>query len=556
MLTSVFSVSLLLAIAAASLGGIVAKKLKVQPLIGYIVSGVVLGSLLPVTTDISKLAELGIILLLFSLGLEFPVTKIIKVFKNIFWAVLIQAVLITSLASLFLLKVGFEIVPAVIIGFGIFYSSTAVVVKILSDRGETETLHGITMTGWLLIQDLMVVPAVVLISSFSFSSIFKAAYVIITTVIFGRLIVPYLIHKIASFNSRELLVLSSLTFAVGVAYLTYRLGISPALGAFLAGLVLAESSEKHAVFAEIRPLKDVFVAVFFVTLGFMVKPAILFGHFFLILGLALFMILAKTLCDFVIAQIVGFRGKMSVAIALGLSQVGEFSFVILSLATSLKFIKQEDASLTIASALITLLITPFLFKSIIPVWKRLKQITLKVPWLNRYFVGSDRHLSERVEYRNHIIICGYGRVGGWVGRALNDVGTPFVIIEYNQAIVSDLKKKGFPVIYGDPGESEVLDAAGIKNAKVVVLAIPDRISQEMLIGHVQTVAPKVKIISRVHLDEDWERLKLMKIHKVVQPEFEAAIAITRTLLVSMGKSKEEIAQRVRSLRISRSQKIR
>ncbi|PIP57338.1 hypothetical protein COX04_00035, partial [Candidatus Woesebacteria bacterium CG22_combo_CG10-13_8_21_14_all_45_10] len=240
----------------------------------------------------------------------------------------------------------------------------------------------------------------------------------------------------------------------------------------------------------------------------------------------------------------------------GLSQVGEFSFVILSLATSLKFIKQEDASLIIASALITLLITPFLFKSIIPVWKRLKQITLKVPWLNRYFVGSDRHLSERVEYRNHIIICGYGRVGGWVGRALNDVGTPFVIIEYNQAIVSDLKKKGFPVIYGDPGESEVLDAAGIKNAKVVVLAIPDRISQEMLIGHVQTVAPKVKIISRVHLDEDWERLKLMKIHKVVQPEFEAAIAITRTLLVSMGKSKEEIAQRVRSLRISRSQKIR
>lgn len=564
MLNIGFSQNLLFAIVAASVGGITAKRLKIQPIIGYIVSGIILGSLLPANTDISGLAELGVVLLLFSIGLEFPIKKIIKVFKSVFIAVVLQAVLVTFISFLFLTRIGFEAVPAVIIAFGIFCSSTAVVVKILSDRGESETFHGITMTGWLLVQDLMVIPAVVIISAFSqgnggwlavsLGSGLKALYVIITTVVLGRLIVPLIIHKVASFNSRELLVLSSLSFAVGIALTTYLLGISPALGAFLAGLVLSESSENHAIFAEIRPLRNIFVAIFFVTLGFMVKPQILFGHFFEIVAIAVFVILVKTVFDFVIAQIVGFRGKTGVAIALGLSQVGEFSFIILSLAVSLKIIELESASIIIGSALITLLLTPFLFKSIVPVWKKLKEMTIRLPWLNKYFVGGVGHISERVEYKDHIIICGYGRVGGWVGRALREMGTPFVIVEYNQAIVSDLKGKGLPVIYGDPGEPEVLDAAGIAAAKAIVLAIPDRVSQEMLISYVQTVAPNVKIISRVHLDEDWERLKIMKIHKVVQPEFEAAVAITRTILVSMGKSKEEIGEKIKSLRISRSLK--
>lgn len=564
MLNSGFSQSLLLAIAAASLGGILAKKFRLQVIVGYIVSGIFLGLFLPETTDISGLAELGIVLLLFSLGLEFPIKKIVKVFKSVFAAVALQLILVVFFSFLFLTKIGFEPVSAVIVGFGIFCSSTAVVVKILSDRGETETVHGIIMTGWLLIQDLMVIPAVVLMSAFSqgglnwltvsTGSMLKAFYLIITAIIFGRLIIPFFIHKIASLNSRELLVLSSLTFAVGIALITYFLGISPALGAFLAGLVLSESSENHAIFAEIRPLRDIFVAIFFVTLGFMVRPGILFGHFFEILAISVFMILIKTMLDFIIAQIVGLRGKTGVAMALGLSQVGEFSFVILSLAVSLKLINTERASIIIASALITLLITPLLFKNIVPVWKRLKEITSRYPRLNKYFIGSEGRLNPTPEFRDHIIICGYGRVGGWVGRALSEIGTPFVIVEYNQAIVSDLKQKGLPVVYGDPGEPEVLDSAGIKNAKAIVLAIPDRVSQEMLIGYVQTVAPEVKIISRVHFDEDWDRLRIMKIHKIIQPEFEAAIAIIRTILVSMGKPKEEVSEKIKSIRISRSLK--
>jgi monovalent cation:H+ antiporter-2, CPA2 family len=564
MLNSEFSRNLLFAVVAAVLGGILAKKLKFQPIIGYIFSGIVLGLFLPSTTDISKLAELGIVLLLFSLGLEFPVKKIIGIFKHVLWAVLAQAILVTFLTSLFLIKLGFGVTPSVIIAFGIFCSSTAVVVKILSDRGEIETAHGVNMTGWLLVQDLMVVPAVVLISSLaqgggnwilvSLGALFKAFYVITAMIIFGRLVIPRLVHKVASFNSRELLVLSSLAFAIGIAYLTYLLGISPALGAFLAGLILAESSENHAVFAEIRPLRDIFVAIFFVTLGFMVSPQVIFKNFFLISGIALFIIITKTVIDFIVAQTVGLRGKTGVAIALGLSQVGEFSFVIISLAVSVTLITPESAAIIIGSILLTLLLTPLMFESIVPVWRRLKEITQNIPWLHKYFVSKEVTVSPDAEYRDHIIVCGYGRVGGWVGHALTDIGTPFVIVDYNQEVVTELKKKNFPVIYGDPGEPEVLEAAGIKNARVVVLAIPDRVSQEALIAYVQTTAPEVKIISRVHLDEDWERLKLLRVHKVIQPEFEAAIAITRTIMVSMGKGREEVAERLKKLRISRSLK--
>lgn len=564
MLSSAFFVSLLLAVAAAFIGGILAKKFKLAPIVGYIVSGIFLGVFLSKETDVAKLAELGIVLLLFSLGLEFPLKKIVKIFKSVFWAVIVQAVLVTLLTFLFLIKTGFPQIPSLIIAFGIFCSSTAVVVKTLSDRGETETVHGEIMIGWLLIQDLLVIPAVVLLTSFAGggaswpvifgTAVLKAFYVVVTTLILGRLAISFLIHRVAAFNSRELLLLASFALATGVAYLTYLLGISPALGAFLAGLVLADSAESHAIFAETRPLRDIFVAVFFVTLGFMVRPEILFGNFGKIFVLAAFIILVKTVCNLVIAAAFGLRGKTVVAVSLGLSQVGEFSFVIFSLAASLKLLRLEDVSVVVASVLITLVATPFLFRSIIPVWRRLKKITAGYPRLHRYFATGEEQRPENTPFQNHIIICGYGRVGGWVGRALDEIKVPFVIVEYSQEIVSFLKKRGYPVIYGDPGEEEVLEAAGIRLAKAVVLAIPDRISQEMLISHVQSVAPGLKIISRVHRDEDWARLKLMKIHKVVQPEFEAAVAIVRILLTEMGKSKEEIASRVKSLRISRSLK--
>ncbi|MCX6706258.1 MAG: cation:proton antiporter [Candidatus Woesebacteria bacterium] len=547
----------------ASIGGFIAKKLKAQPLIGYLVSGIVLGSFFPQASSISKLSEIGIILLLFSLGLELSFSRLIKVFKTAFLGGILQIILFSLVSYPFFLKIGFNAVASLIFALSFSLSSSAVVVKILADRGETETQHGGVMSGWLLVQDLAVIPIVIFINSLgggggwisqSFGSFLKAFYVIVSAIVLGRHVVPYVFHKIASVNSRELLVISALGFSGAVAYLTSLLGISPSLGAFLAGLVISESIENHAVLGEIRPLRDLFVAIFFVTLGFLIKPLTIIHNFWLVMAIFSFTVIIKTLVNFLVTQFLGYRGKCAVSISMGLSQVGEFSFVIFSQSLLKGLVSPNDISIATGSVLLTIVITPYLFKKTVPFWKYLKKITQKVLWLNKYFVGGAFKDFAEPMLTGHIVICGYGRVGGWVGRALTETNTPFIIIDSSLDVVSNLKKGGLPVIFGDPAEPEVLEAAGIRRAKAVVVAIPDRISQEILISHVQTVAPDVKIISRVHLDSDWERLKILKVDKIVQPEFEAAIAITRSIFISMGKSREEIGERLKNLRISRSLK--
>jgi len=547
----------------ASLGGFVAKKFKAQPIVGYLISGIVLGSFFPQASLISKLSEIGIILLLFSLGLELSFSKLIKVFKTAFLGGVLQIILFSLVSYPFFLKIGFNPTSSIVFALSFSLSSTAVVVKILADRGETETQHGAIMSGWLLVQDLAVIPVVIFINSLgggggwilqSLGSFLKAFYVILSAVLLGRHVIPFIFHKIASVNSRELLVISALGFSGAVAYLTSLLGISPALGAFLAGLVISESIENHAVPGEVRPLRDLFVAIFFVTLGFLIKPLIIIHNFWLVMAIFTFTIVAKSIVNFLVTQFLGHRGKTAVSISMGLSQVGEFSFVIFSQSLLKGLINSNDISIATGAVLLTIIVTPYFFRNAVSLWIYLKKITQKIPWLNKYFVGGGFKDFEEPELTDHIVICGYGRVGGWVGRALSETKTPFIIVDSSLDVVSNLKKGGLPVIFGDPAEPEVLEAAGIRRAKAVILVIPDRISQEMLIAYVQTVAPNVKIISRVHQDEDWERLKILKVDKIVQPEFEAAIAITKSIFISMGKSKEEVGERLKNLRISRSLK--
>ncbi|HJX59511.1 hypothetical protein A2V61_00890 [Candidatus Woesebacteria bacterium RBG_19FT_COMBO_47_8] len=547
---------------AALCGGLLVRLLKLQPIVGYILAGVVFGSIFPVYGgQIQKLAEIGAVLLLFSVGIELSLSKLARVAKVAVIGAIIQMAFISLLAYGLLSVLGLNPLTAFILAFGFSLSSTAVVVKILTDKGEENTLHGEIMIGWLLVQDLAVIPMMVVLPAIaspgeggvigaSILALGKAVAVVVGTLALGKLIVPFVIHKIAAINSRELLVLSSLTLALGTAFLTSYFGVSPALGAFLAGVVISESQENHAVFAETRPLRDIFVALFFVTLGFLVTPQTVIANIGIILVMATLVIVAKALAVFVLTVGLGYHGKTAIAVALGLSQIGEFAFVIFSLALALGLIEPTTATIGVATTLLTLVATPFLFRSITPTWRKARDSFVKISFLEKIVTGGDRRESPAVEYKEHIIICGYGRVGGWVGKALDSMSMPFVVVDYNQAVISDLRKKGIEAIYGDPTEKEVIEAAGVKNAKVVVLAIPDETSQEEIIAFVQNVNPSAKIISRVHKDEAWDKLKILKVDKVIQPEFEAAISMIRTILVSMGKTKEDINERTKRIRLS------
>lgn len=553
------TLGLFLVISAAVLGGAVAKLLKFPLLVGYILGGLLFGVIFPnVFRGVSNLAQIGTILLLFTIGIELSFERLSKFFKLAVFGAPIQIIIVTGILYFVLTALGINGVTSLVLAAGFSLSSTAVVLKILTEKGEIDTIHGGAMFSWLLVQDLAVIPMMVVLPLLARGSsigaiggpiafsLGKAILVLVTAVILGKLVVPRVIHKIASTNSRELLVLIAVAIALGTAVLTSLFGISPALGAFLAGVVISESQENHAVLSEIRPLRDLFVALFFVSLGFLVDPVILVHNIGLILVITLAVMMVKTLVILLVSVVFGYRGKTAIANSLGLSQVGEFAFVIFSAALVGGIIDKTDASIGISVTLFSLIAAPFLFRSIVPVWRKLKGMKMFSP-------GESSHLTaDGVVFTNHIILCGYGRVGSWIGRALEENKIPFVVVEYNQAIVGELKEKNTPVVYGDPGEPEILEALNIKEAKAIILAIPDHVAQENLVAYVQTVAPNVKIISRAHLEEDVQSLKDLKVARIVQPEFEAAIAIIKSILVGMGKPKEEISAVLKGLRMAHS----
>lgn len=553
--------NLFLVLIVAFIGGIAARIFKIPALIGYIIAGVIFSSFLPIKrAQIEGLAFLGIILLLFSVGIELSWVKLARVAKIAILGAILQILAVVIVSFVFLQIIGISRIPALILSLGFSLSSTALVIKLLQEKGEEGTIHGEIMVGWLLVQDLAVIPMVVFLSVASSGSnwvtpltqaFFKTISLMLGTIVLGRLIVPYLMHKVSSLNSREILFLASICFALGIATLTSLLGISPALGAFLAGIIISETRENHAILSEIRPLRDLFMILFFVTLGFLVSPAVIYAHFFKILSLALLVIAMKAVVVFWVAYLWGYKGKTLINLSLGLSQIGEFSFVIYATSSQLKIISEEIASIGVATTLLTLILTPIIFKAIIPTWRKLKDISAKSVFLAQIFFTGEKGISDD-RYSEHIIICGYGRVGSWVGKALSQVELQFIVIDYNQKVVDELNKTGILAIFGDPSEPEILNRASVKNAKALVIALPDRVTQEEVITYVQTVNPGAKIYSRVHADSDLGRIKELKVEKIIQPEFEGALAIVKAILANMGRPKEDITRLIKNLRLAHS----
>jgi len=445
---------------------------------------------------------------------------------------------------------------AIVLAIGFSLSSTAIIVKLLTDKNQKGSIHGEIMLGWALIQDLAVIPIMSFLPALAGDSanflgligksLLSAGISIFAIFFIGRLVVPPLIHKVASFNSRELLTLVSFCVAIGTAFLVSAFGVSVALGAFLAGVVISDSQENHAVFAEMRPLRDLFLIVFFVTLGFLVMPSAVIANLGLIIAVSVFILLLKIVIVWLIMLTGGFYGKTAIAVSFGLSQVGEFAFILYLAAGHLGIMSPEMVSVGTVIALITLMTTPFLFKAVVPFWRKLKNY----PQIGKFiWRGYNKEIDER-QFSGHIVICGFGRVGRWVGKALEAAGIDYVAIDYNLKKVREARQMGVKAIYGDPSDPEVLKESDFNSAKAIVITVTDSVSQHETISYVQTHAPEVNIIVRGELDEDVQHLKSLKVQKVIQPEFEGAIQIVKDLFRSMGKDKAEIQDRLKKLRLS------
>ncbi|HEX6976739.1 MAG TPA: cation:proton antiporter [Patescibacteria group bacterium] len=547
---------LFLVLAAALIGGFLARLVKLPPLVGVILAGIIGSTFLPVHSEsIVSLSEIGLVLLLFSVGLETSFTKLARVGSVATIGQVIQMLLITVISFAFLhFLLGISTLGSIFLSSGFALSSTALVVKMLNDAGELSTLHGEILIGGCLIQDLAVVPLVVILpaisgaggdwASASLKSLLIVGVILSVVLIIGKLFAPYITSFVADIDSRELLILGSVVVALGIASIVSVFGVSAAIGAFLAGLVISGTQESHAIFAETRPLRDLFSILFFVTLGFLVVPSFLIANIGIILLLSAFVILLKLVTGFLISVVFGYRGKTAISFAIGISQVGEFAFVLYLIGKTLHVLTDREVSIGIATAVVTLVVSPIFFRLKTKIWRKLKRVPL--------FSGGVVNIGKEISYTNHVVICGYGRMGHWVGKTLEDLNIPYVVIDYSQKVVHEARKNGVNAIYGDPGEKEVLEAAGIKNAKALIVSLPDRIAQNEIISYCQTVVPSLKIIARAHLDEDVKKLIQLKVEKVVQPEFEGALAMIREILRASGKTSEEIATSIKGIRLSHS----
>lgn len=561
----------LLLLSAALGGGAIAVRLKLPSIVGYIAGGILVGNIFSGGFDhrlLSMIAEAGVTLLLFTLGVEFSFHRLKRILHAISWPAIAQMVitLLVVLLSLIALKISF--IPALFLSSAAALSSTAIVVKLLSERGELDSVPGELATGWLVIQDLAVVPILILLSAVSGASghegtvmavmgavllaMIKAGILVTVVLYLGSRGVPALLNTVAGFRNREFFLLTTIGIVFFVGLLTYAVGLSVSLGAFIAGLLVAETSQNHAVFAEIRPLRDLFAVVFFVSLGMALPVSALLSSLPAILVMTLAVVLIKGGSIYTLLRFLGYHRKTAFLVGIYLTQVSEFGFVIAGTGVSLGALNESQSSLLVAVTFITILISSPMISRGHEVYYFVRSLTRRFPKLFRdktEEAALGGNADNGYPIRDHVVICGYGRVGRYIGRALQMSSIPFLVVDYNQHTLAGLRGAGIQTVYGDPADKDVLDFAQVDYAKSIVIAIPDRHTQEMVIGNALSLNRRIKIICRTHHEEDQRHLKSLGVQTIVQPEFEAALFIVSKLLSDFNIPESEMAGKMSRLKI-------
>jgi monovalent cation:H+ antiporter-2, CPA2 family len=492
-----------LILVAALLGGVVARWLRLPLILGYIAAGVLVGpnTFGPTVGDVHEielLAEIGVALLLFTIGLHFSLGELAPVRRIALLGTPVQMALTIAFGygvGRLLLDLGW--VESVWLGALFSLSSTAVVLKTLGEQGVLGTLSARVMIGMLIVQDLAIVVLLTVLPVLENVkeglpelglAILKAAAFIAAMLLFGSRILPLLLARLAAWGSRELFLVSVVAIGVGVGYATYLVGLSFAFGAFVAGMVLSQSDYSHQALAEVEPLRDVFAMIFFVSVGLLIDPSYLWVNFGTITLVVVLVLVVKGLIFGGLTRVFGYGNIVPFAVGLALFQVGEFSFLLAREGVSADAISQDTYSLVLATAAVTMALTP-LAARLTPVL------------YGRYRRRFPRELLQTFNLpagglEDHAVVAGYGRVGSFVARLLDRLEKPFVVVEANPNRADEAKAAGFPTVYGDAVAIPVLEAAGIGEARLVVLTIPDALAARLAVERVRGLAPEADLLVR------------------------------------------------------------
>jgi CPA2 family monovalent cation:H+ antiporter-2 len=540
----------------------VCHRLKVPAVVGFLLTGIMAGpyGLGLITADkVHILAEIGVVMLLFTIGIEFSLKDLIRIKRAVLMGGSLQVLL--TLAATFLITryFGYGFGESVFAGFLVALSSTAIVLKLLQDRAEIYSPHGQTMLGILIYQDIIIVP-MILLTPFLAGKVgpvgtslplllAKAIGIILLVILSAEYIVPKILYHIARTGIRELFLFSIVVMCLAVAWLTHSLNLSLALGAFLAGLIISESEYSHQALSNILPFRDLFTSFFFISIGMLLDIHFLFLKPGLVFLLFIGVLLVKSFLGMTAVFLLGLPMRTAVLVGLGLSQVGEFSFILSEEGVKYGLIGGDFYQLFLAVSILTMAATPF----IIMLGHRIAEIFLRLPLPQKvksglYPLPGLTHAGNKVKIKDHLIVVGFGLNGRNVTRAARLAGVPYLIIEMNPETVRVEKKKGEPIYYGDAGQEAVLKYANIKEARIVVLVISDPAATRKIALTTRRLNPEVHIISRTRFLQEMEPLYKLGVNEVIPEEFETSVEIFSRVLTRYLIPRDEIDRFVTDVR--------
>ncbi len=551
---------ILLLLAAAVVALIICRLVRLPPILGYLGVGIAVGphalGWVPDNADVRGLAEFGIVFLMFSIGLEFSLSQLKAMRRAVFGLGLAQVGITTLLAMLALHLLGDRWLVGFTLGGALAMSSTAIVSKMLAERMELNSAHGRDVMGILLFQDLAVVAFLIAIPTLTAGAadqwralplaVGKAAIALATILVFGQTPMRAWFHVIARQRSSELFMLNVLLVTLGLAALTEIAGLSFALGAFLAGMLIAETEYRYQVEEDIKPFRDVLLGLFFVTVGMYLDLQQVGANLGWVLLLLVVPVLSKLVLVVILARI--FRAPLGVALRIGfyLAQAGEFAIVMLAVAVDLAIVEQRFAQLIVAAMVLSMLAAPLLIQFAEPLARRLSAND----WLAR--AAQVTQIAARSMARQeHVIICGFGRSGQNLARLLDKEEIPFIALEADPQRVREAAADGTSVVYGDAGRRETLIAAGLPKARAIAVTFADIATALKILHHVQQLRHELPVIVRTVDDAELDRLTRAGATEVVPELLEGSLMLASHLLLLLGVPLNRVLARIRAIREER-----
>jgi CPA2 family monovalent cation:H+ antiporter-2 len=550
---------------AAGLGlalivGFIAVRLKLPPLVGYLIAGIIIGPATPgFVADLelsSQLAEIGVMLLMFGVGLHFTLDDLLAVRRIALPGAIVQIAVATFLGMSIAAFWGWSLAAGVVFGLALSVASTVVLLRALEDRGLLESVNGRIAVGWLVVEDLVMVLVLVLLPPLAVwlsgnpetaadgagergllttlaLTLGRIAVFVALMLVVGKRLFPWLLWQIAGTGSRELFTLCIIAAAVGIAYGSAELfGVSFALGAFFAGMVMRESPLSYRAAEESLPLRDAFSVLFFVSAGMLFDPNVIINQPLKLLVVLAIIVFGKSLAALFLVLLFRYPLNTALTVSASLAQIGEFSFILGNLGVSLGILPTEGQSLILAGAIISIAFNPLLFRAIEPAQAWIRSRSKLAQTLER----PDDPLAvlpmtvDLNRLTGQVVLVGYGRVGRRIGEALTQNGISFVVAEENREIVEQLRANGVPAVSGDAADPAVLIQAHIQRARMLVIATPDTLDVRRMIEIARTVNPRIETVVRTHSEEEAGLLEKENTGKVFLGEHELARAMIRHVL--------------------------